>query len=136
MAMTITEKILAAHGGLRSVSPGDLMEVKVDLAFAHDFTAPLAIRVFEETGAPKVFNRNIIILFFNRIQDRQMLLHRLYYSTFDLCRGGHQNPFCISNVAEQLPELFVLAQSDDGLMEFDICFDKFFVTLGQMDSLE
>jgi len=62
VAMTITEKILAAHGGLRSVSPGDLIEVKVDLAFAHDFTAPLAIRVFEETGAGKVFNRNRVAL--------------------------------------------------------------------------
>jgi 3-isopropylmalate/(R)-2-methylmalate dehydratase large subunit len=60
--MTITEKILAAHAGSRSVSPGDLIEVKVDLAFAHDFTAPLAIQVFEETGARKVFNRNKVAL--------------------------------------------------------------------------
>ena len=62
MAMTITEKILAAHAGLKSVSPGDLIEVRVDLAFAHDFTAPLAIQVFEETGAEKVFNRNKVAL--------------------------------------------------------------------------
>ncbi|HPC73345.1 MAG TPA: 3-isopropylmalate dehydratase large subunit [Syntrophales bacterium] len=62
MAMTITEKILAAHSGRKSVSPGDLVEVRVDLAFAHDFTAPLAIQVFEETGAEKVFNRNRIAL--------------------------------------------------------------------------
>ncbi len=62
MAMTITEKILAAHAGRRTVSPGELIEVRVDLAFAHDFTAPLAIRVFEETGADHVFNRNKIAL--------------------------------------------------------------------------
>jgi 3-isopropylmalate/(R)-2-methylmalate dehydratase large subunit len=60
--MTITEKILAARAGLKSVSPGDLIEVKVDLAFAHDFTAPLAIQVFEETGAEMVFNRNKVAL--------------------------------------------------------------------------
>jgi 3-isopropylmalate/(R)-2-methylmalate dehydratase large subunit len=41
--MTITEKILARHAGLESVAPGDLVEAKVDLAFAHDFTAPIAI---------------------------------------------------------------------------------------------
>jgi 3-isopropylmalate/(R)-2-methylmalate dehydratase large subunit len=62
VAMTITEKILAARAGLKSVSPGDLIEVKVDLAFAHDFTAPLAIQVFEETGAEMVFNRNKVAL--------------------------------------------------------------------------
>ena len=62
VAMTITEKILAAHAGLKSLSPGDFIEVRVDLAFAHDFTAPLAIQVFEEIGAGKVFNRNKVAL--------------------------------------------------------------------------
>jgi len=32
--MTITEKILADHAGLKEVAPGDLIEAKVDLAFA------------------------------------------------------------------------------------------------------
>ena len=49
-AMTITEKILASHAGLDSVTPGDLIEVEVDLALANDITAPLAIQVFEELG--------------------------------------------------------------------------------------
>ena len=62
MPMTITEKILARHAGLESVAPGDLVEVKVDLAFAHDFTAPIAIQVFREIGAPKVFDRKRVAL--------------------------------------------------------------------------
>ena len=45
--MTMTEKILAAHAGLESVCPGDLIKVQVDLALANDITAPLAIRVFQ-----------------------------------------------------------------------------------------
>ncbi len=62
MPMTITEKILALHAGLASVAPGDLIEAKVDLAFAHDFTAPIAIQVFKEIGAPRVFDRKKIAL--------------------------------------------------------------------------
>lgn len=60
--MTITEKILAAHAGLEFVSPGDLIEVKVDLALANDITAPLAIGVFREIGKPQVFDRGKIVL--------------------------------------------------------------------------
>ena len=62
MPMTITEKILARHAGLESVAPGDLVEAKVDLAFAHDFTAPIAIQVFKQIGAPKVFDRRRVAL--------------------------------------------------------------------------
>jgi 3-isopropylmalate/(R)-2-methylmalate dehydratase large subunit len=56
MAMTITEKILARHADLDHVSPGDLIEVNVDMALANDITAPLAIKVFEEIGARRVFD--------------------------------------------------------------------------------
>lgn len=62
MPMTITEKILANHAGLKEVAPGDLIEARVDLAFAHDFTAPIAISVFRQMGAKKVFDRNKVAL--------------------------------------------------------------------------
>jgi 3-isopropylmalate/(R)-2-methylmalate dehydratase large subunit len=61
-AMTITEKILARHAGKESVSPGELIEVNIDLALANDITAPLAIRVFDELGTGKVFDREKIAL--------------------------------------------------------------------------
>ena len=54
--MTITEKILAAHAGRELVSPGELIQVRVDLALANDITAPLAIQVFREIGAHRVFD--------------------------------------------------------------------------------
>lgn len=60
--MTITEKILAAHAGKRSVAPGDLLDAKIDLALGNDITAPLAIQAFQEIGAAKVFHRDRIAL--------------------------------------------------------------------------
>ena len=60
--MTITEKILAAHAGKKMVSPGDLIDARIDLALGNDITAPLAIKAFEEIGARKVFNRDRVVL--------------------------------------------------------------------------
>src|SRR4030042_6552405 len=60
--MTITEKILSAHAGKKRVSPGDLLNVRIDLALGNDITAPLAIKAFKEIGAKKVFNRNRVAL--------------------------------------------------------------------------
>jgi 3-isopropylmalate/(R)-2-methylmalate dehydratase large subunit len=62
MAVTITEKILAAHAGRESVSPGELIEVTVDFALANDITAPLALQVFNELGQETVFDRDRIAL--------------------------------------------------------------------------
>jgi 3-isopropylmalate/(R)-2-methylmalate dehydratase large subunit len=60
--MTVTEKILAAHAGRREVTPGELLDCRVDLALGNDITAPLAIQAFEAMGARKVFNRDRIVL--------------------------------------------------------------------------
>ena len=54
--MTLVEKILAAHCGRDTVSPGDLISVRVDLVLANDITAPLAIREFQRIGVSKVFD--------------------------------------------------------------------------------
>ena len=62
MPMTITEKILALHAGLEEVSPGDLIEVKVDMALANDVTAPLAIETFGKIGTKRVFDNEKIAL--------------------------------------------------------------------------
>ncbi len=60
--MTITEKILAVHAGKKQVSPGELINVRIDLALGNDITAPLAIQAFEKIGAKKVFHRDRIVL--------------------------------------------------------------------------
>ncbi len=54
--MTITEKILAAHTEKKEVSPGELINARVDLILANDITAPIAIKEFRKIGAEKVFN--------------------------------------------------------------------------------
>jgi len=60
--MTITEKILAAHTNKRQVSPGELLDVRIDLALSNDITAPLAIQTFKEIGAKRVFHRDRVVL--------------------------------------------------------------------------
>jgi 3-isopropylmalate/(R)-2-methylmalate dehydratase large subunit len=60
--MTITEKILARHAGLKEVSPGDLINARVDIALGNDITAPIAIEAFRKVRAKKVFNRNRVVL--------------------------------------------------------------------------
>ena len=60
--MTITEKILAKHAGLKEVKPGQLINAKVDIALGNDITAPIAIKEFKASGAKKVFNKNKVVL--------------------------------------------------------------------------
>lgn len=62
MSMTITEKILADHAGLREVHPGELIQARVDIALGNDITAPIAIGEFRRIGAKKVFDRERIAL--------------------------------------------------------------------------
>ncbi len=62
MAMTLTQKILAAHAGLEQVEDGQLIEAKLDLVLGNDVTAPPAINIFEKTGAKDVFDRDKVAL--------------------------------------------------------------------------
>ena len=61
MGMTMTEKILARHAGVASVSPGDLIMSRVDLILGNDITAPPAIVEFDKIGRP-VFDPEKIVL--------------------------------------------------------------------------
>ncbi len=60
--MTITEKILAAHAGVESVEPGQLIECDLDIVLANDITAPIAIQEFRRTGVDTVFDPEKIAL--------------------------------------------------------------------------
>lgn len=62
MAMTITQKILAAHCGEEAVEDGQLINADVDLVLANDITAPIAIKEFNKIGAEKVFNKDKVVL--------------------------------------------------------------------------
>ena len=60
--MTIAEKILASHAGLPEVHPGQLVECDLDVVLANDITAPIAIRVFRDLEAERVFDPTAIAL--------------------------------------------------------------------------
>ena len=51
MAMTMSQKILAAHAGLDSVKAGQLINAQLDMVLANDITAPVAINEFNNAGA-------------------------------------------------------------------------------------
>jgi len=60
--LTLAEKILAAHTDKKHVSPGEFVNVRVDLVLANDITAPLAIREFRRMGVDKVFNPQKVVM--------------------------------------------------------------------------
>ena len=60
--MTLTEKILTAHIDNNTVSPGELINVRVDLILANDITAPIAIKEFRRLGVSKVFDPSKIVM--------------------------------------------------------------------------
>lgn len=62
MAMTMTQKILAAHAGLESVKAGQLIEAKLDMVLGNDITTPVAINEFERCGASSVYSKTGISL--------------------------------------------------------------------------
>lgn len=62
MGMTITEKILADHAGLKEVVPGQLITGKLDLALANDITGPVAIQEFAKFNMDKVWDPSKIAL--------------------------------------------------------------------------
>lgn len=60
--MNITEKILSQKYG-KEVSPGEIIEVSVDLAMSHDGTSPPAIKTFEKISDKVWDNEKIAIVF-------------------------------------------------------------------------
>ncbi|MBQ9416421.1 MAG: 3-isopropylmalate dehydratase large subunit [Clostridia bacterium] len=62
MGMTMTQKILAAHAGLASVSAGQLIRARLDLVLGNDITSPVAINEFNKIGFSSVFDREKIAL--------------------------------------------------------------------------
>jgi len=60
--LTLAEKILAIHTGKKRVSPGEFLNVRVDLILANDVTAPIAIREFKRIGVKKVFDPKKVVM--------------------------------------------------------------------------
>jgi len=62
MGMTITEKILAKAAGQKMVSPGQLIDAKLDVVLFIDVTGPAAVSMLTERGIDKVFDREKIVV--------------------------------------------------------------------------
>ena len=62
MGMTMTQKILAAHAGLESVNPGQLISAKLDIVLGNDITTPVAVNEFNKAGFDSVFDKDRIAI--------------------------------------------------------------------------
>lgn len=61
MGMTMTQKILADHAGVKEVHAGELIEANVDIIMANDITGPMALPIFKKM-ADKVFDKDKVVL--------------------------------------------------------------------------
>lgn len=61
MGMTMTQKILADHAGVKEVHAGELIEANVDMVMANDITGPMALPIFKKM-ADKVFDKDKVVL--------------------------------------------------------------------------
>lgn len=61
-AMTMTQKILAKHAGLESVTEGQLIKAKLDMVLGNDITSPVAINEFNKNGFDRIFDKSKISL--------------------------------------------------------------------------
>lgn len=62
MGMTMTQKILAEHAGLKSVEAGQLIKAKLDMVLGNDITTPVAVKEFRKIGVDKVFDKEKIAI--------------------------------------------------------------------------
>ena len=62
MAMTMTQKILAAHAGLPEVSAGQLIQANLNIVLGNDITTPVAVNEFKKAGFDKVFDKDKVVI--------------------------------------------------------------------------
>ena len=62
MGMTMTQKILAAHAGLESVTAGQLIMAQLDIVLGNDITTPVAVNEFRKAGMERVFDKDRIAI--------------------------------------------------------------------------
>ena len=62
MAMTMTQKILAAHAGLREVSAGQLIQARLNIVLGNDITTPVAVNEFKKAGFEGVYDKDKVVI--------------------------------------------------------------------------
>ena len=65
--MNCIEKYLARAAGVEEAHAGDDLSCRVSYVAAHDVTAPIAIKMFREIGAKKVFDPDRVVLIVDHI---------------------------------------------------------------------
>ncbi|MCS7110760.1 MAG: 3-isopropylmalate dehydratase large subunit [Ignisphaera sp.] len=66
MSKTLTEKILSRASG-KPISPGDVIETKVDIVAFHDLTGYHVIEVIEKIGTSKTRNTRSLVIAFDHL---------------------------------------------------------------------
>ena len=109
MGMTMTQKILAAHAGLDSVSAGQLIEADLDLVLGNDITSPVAIHEIEKMKVDGVFDKDKIALVMDHFvpnKDIKSAQHCKCVREF-ACKNGITNYFDVGKMGIEhalLPE--------------------------------
>ena len=62
MAMTMTQKILAAHAGLPEVTPGQLIQADLNIVLGNDITTPVAVNEFKKAGFDGVYDKDKVVI--------------------------------------------------------------------------
>jgi 3-isopropylmalate/(R)-2-methylmalate dehydratase large subunit len=62
MGMTMSQKILAAHAGLKEVKAGQFIEADLDIVLGNDVTTPVAINEFRKMGAKGIFDKKKVVI--------------------------------------------------------------------------
>ena len=117
MSMTMTQKILADHAGLKEVKAGQLIEARLDMVLGNDITSPVAINEFEKSGFDSVFDKSKISLVMDHFTPnkdikaaQQCKQTRTFARKFDI-----DNYFEVGNVVIEhalLPELGLVAAGE------------------------
>jgi hypothetical protein len=114
MAMTMTQKILAAHAGLDSVKAGQLIMADLDLVLGNDVTSPVAINEFNKAGFSGIFDKNKVTMVMDHFAPKANVALIVCVQSFTASAIGFavafvREPFAWSDVMGALPSLLYVA---------------------------
>ena len=73
MAMTMTQKILAAHAGLPEVTPGQLIQADLNIVLGNDITTPVAVNEFQKAGFDGVYDpEKVVIVLYHFVPNKDI----------------------------------------------------------------
>lgn len=101
MGMTMTQKILAAHAGLKEVKAGNFIEADLDLVMGNDVSSPLAIKELYKMTGGEIFDREKIAIVMDHFApakdiesanqnkiSKEFALEKGLVNFFDVGKGG------------------------------------------------